>query len=168
MFQKLKRFRWKTSLTTLHKPFKKFFLFLHDFSILVGEKMTQFTQCTKNSSPPHFQLLCQMVKLFRGERGLKVPKFYFCNSNIEKIKIPAKFSVLKSKHKQKLERWLVALEFTRENNQNKDFSLNTSRASMVTLIHWILSKSRPYCNTYNTAIFYTTHYTQKAIHQRLL
>ena len=83
MFQKLKRFRWKTSLTTLHKPFKKFFLFLHDFSILVGEKMTQFTQCTKNSSPPHFQLLCQMVKLFRGERGLKVPKFYFCNSNIE-------------------------------------------------------------------------------------
>ena len=26
---------------------------------------------------------------------------------------------LKSKQKQKLERWLVGLEFTRENNQNK-------------------------------------------------
>ena len=28
---------------------------------------------------------------------------------------------MKSKHKQKLERWLVNLEFTRENNQNKSF-----------------------------------------------
>ena len=33
-----------------------------------------------------------------------------------------KFSVF-SKHKQKLERWLVGLEFTRENNQNKWFCI---------------------------------------------
>ena len=30
-------------------------------------------------------------------------------------------SQFKSKHKQKLERWLVGLEFTRENNKKKDF-----------------------------------------------
>ena len=40
--------------------------------------------------------------------------------NIKKYiwKIPSN-SQLQSKHKQKLERWLVNLEFTRENNQNK-------------------------------------------------
>ena len=43
--------------------------------------MTQFTQCTqrKNSSLPHFQLLCQMVKLFfqgpkSSEKTLKILK----------------------------------------------------------------------------------------------